>query len=161
MAGEQSFDSFIEGIQHACHNAVRGMQDQHLELFDRYFEKELDDQGAETGHLRPKIVTLMMPSTSSHKEDDYEIQVPLFTLVPLRSIVIEQLKVEFEVRINAAKDDVDRKQRPRNFLMVDTGGWNLFGKGGKHAKVEVIFKGADPPEGVVRLNNQVVKTLPT
>ncbi len=45
--------------------------------------------------------------------------------------------------------------------MVDTGGWSLFGKGGKHAKVEVEFIGADPPEGVVRINNQIVKTLPT
>jgi hypothetical protein len=155
MAGEQSFDSFIEGIQHACHNAVRGMQDQHKELLDRYFE-----EGDEEGTLKPIMVKICMPPTHVHGEHQ-DIEVPLFTLVPLRSIVIEQLKVEFEVRINAAKEDTDRKQRPRNFLMVDTGGWNLFGKGGKHAKVEVIFRGADPPEGVVRLNNQVVKTLPT
>lgn len=154
MAGEQSFDSFVEGIQHACHNAVRGMQDQHKELLERYFEKSDD------GTLRPLMVKIMMPATHTHGEE-YEVDLPLFTLVPLRSIHIEQLKVEFEVRINSAKEDTDRKQRPRNFLMVDTGGWNMFGKGGKHAKVEVIFKGADPPEGVVRLNNQVVKTLPT
>lgn len=162
----QVFDTILEGIHDAMVQLNRGMQAQHQpELFDRYFEEtRVPDPDSEDGYhlqLRAKTVTVHVPITTDTGGLEYrELEVPLLSLVPVRSMQVDTLKIKFQVRMQGAKEDEDRKGRKRRFLHVDFGGGGIFSRKSNLAEVEVVFKGTDPPEGWMKINGQFTKMLP-
>lgn len=161
----QVFDTILEGIHDAMVQLNRGMQAQHQpELFDRYFEEtEIPDDSEDGFHLklRAKTITIQVPIQSDTGDIVFkDMEVPLLSLVPVRSMQVKHLKIKFQVRMQGAKEDKDRKGRKRRFLQVDFGGGGIFSRKSNMAEVEVHFEGTDPPEGWLKVNGQFNKMLP-
>ncbi len=134
-----TFDTLISAIHDAVEQAVDLATDQHIETINQF----LEDDGA----LKTMVVKLT---------EDREIEVPLLALVPHNSIKISKVKVGFRVRFGALTDS--GTGRKRNALSLDLGG--LFGMRRDYAEIEVTFSGTDPPEGVARLNDEIIKYMP-
>ncbi len=96
---------------------------------------------------------------------DHKVSVPLITLSPQSSIKIKELTMELKVRLsNFGKREskcgggIFRK-KDAGAVGVDLGSSILPTKN-NYANLKITFEGTDPPEGVVRLNNNLLKKIP-
>jgi hypothetical protein len=85
------------------------------------------------------------------------IPVPLQSLTTGQSLRVDTLEVEMSVEIAGLTAD-----QKKGKLMVrpcaNTPSW--FKKESNAAKVKLIFKGSEPPEGYARIDDQLIKLLP-
>ena len=65
------------------------------------------------------------------------VQVPKIALVPMNSLKLKEMKLKFKVKLSSWDDGTD------NFV-----------------DVELLFESNDPPEAVMKINDQMVKILP-
>ena len=89
----------------------------------------------------------------------------LATLAPQSSIKIKELTMDLKVRLNKFGK---RKSKCGGgiFSKKDAGaidadlGASILPTRNNYANLKVTFEGGDPPEGVVRLNNHLIKQIP-
>lgn len=171
MANIHGFDGLIAAIQKAVSEAHKTAQEQHLGLMDKFFERQPD------GTFKPKVVKIQTPSMRpGAKPEDMDIlEVPLVTFANLNGISIKELSVEFKVRIDGLAQDQnqdgvpDDEQEDPNFvgplvpknksrLMIGLSGGGFLNRG-TEGTVKIIFSGGDPPEGVMKVNDQMVRRI--
>jgi hypothetical protein len=175
----ESLDDLINAIQYAVIEAQEVAEDHHIDLVSRFFH-EVD------GKMVAVTQEVWVPDTRPEAGGFRKIDVPLMSLASLGSMKIKELKVEFTAHLSSLdtdpdpKDKVDpptekaskkqatlkkpppfqrrlRRQKRRmafNFKKGTDDGNST------EAKISITFVGSDPPEGVVRLNDQVLKTIP-
>ena len=93
------------------------------------------------------------------------IKVPLATLAPQSSIKIKELTMDLKVRLN---NFGKRKSKKGGgiFCKEDAGaigadlGASILPSRNNYANLKITFEGTDPPEGMVRLNNNLIKQIP-
>ena len=96
-------------------------------------------------------------------EDD--VNVPLITLAPQSSIKIKELTMDLKVRLNNFGKRKSRKgggifcKKDAGAVSADLGA-SILPMKNNYAKLKITFEGTDPPEGVVRLNNNLIKQIP-
>jgi len=180
----ESLDDLIDAVQYAVIEAQRVAEDHHIDLVSRFFETD-----EETGQLRAITQHVWVPSNAAgaDKDDHVQIEVPLISLASLGSMKIKELRVEFDARLSSLDTDEDDSKDPkpasgekpaspskkrgqgfklgqgrnRRRLAMD------FKKGADadegestKARISITFVGTDPPEGVVRLNDRILKMIP-
>lgn len=141
----------VEAIHRAVSEAADALMDRHGELLDRYFSKveEASDspgQGTKTVRLNPKTVEISYPSAEG--QEQYNVQVPLITLVPITTPQIEKVVLTAEFNMSIENDQ----------LMLD------FSKprriGGNHVgKIEVTISPGETPEGLRQMIEGYETTL--
>lgn len=163
-------DGLITAIQKAVSEAHKSAQDQHLGLMDRFFDHQDD------GTYLPKIVRIQVPSMHpDHAPGATEtLDVPLVTFANLSGISIKELTVEFKIRMDGMVEDADQDGVPdqddpdfvgplatpaKHKLMIGLSGGGFL-KRGTEGTVKITFAGGDPPEGVVKINDQMVRRIP-
>tara|TARA_Y100000593_G_C4309242_1_gene337475 strand:- start:1831 stop:2292 length:462 start_codon:yes stop_codon:yes gene_type:complete len=153
MADNQAVNkgSFLDHLTKGLYDAVVSAQalaeNQHIEALSKY----VNEDGT------PKCMKVVI--------DGKDVQVPLATLAPQSSIKIKELTMDLKVRLhNFGK----RKSRlgggifckeDAGAIEADLGSSILPGKS-NYANLKIVFEGGDPPEGVVRLNNNLIKQIP-
>lgn len=163
------FDGLISAIQQAVSEAHKTAQDQHLGLMDKFFDQNED------GTYTPQMVKIQVQSMHPHaKKGDMEtLEVPLVTFANLGGISIKELSVEFKVRMDSLAEDKDGDgipdseqrgpgplaKRPKAKMMIGLSGGGFL-KRGTEGTVKIIFAGGDPPEGVMKINDQMVRRIP-
>jgi hypothetical protein len=181
----QSLDDLINAIQYAVIEAQQVAEDHHIDLVSRFFEE--GDDGKTKAVTQEVWVPDVRPNA---KEGALmKIDVPLMTLASLGAMKIKELKVEFTARLSSldTEDDEDdpsppaspsrkpgkkeegsrgkpfakrlRGRRKRMAFDFKKGADSSSGES-TVAKISITFEGTDAPEGVVRLNDQVLKTIP-
>lgn len=176
----QSLDDLINAIQYAVIEAQQVAEDHHIDLVSRFFE-EGDD-----GKTKAVTQEVWVPDVRPNAAEGalMKIDVPLMTLASLGAMKIKELKVEFTARLSSLDtedDDEDEKPASRKPARKEKGQGPFakrlrgkrkrmafdFKKGADAssgestvAKISITFEGTEPPEGVVRLNDQVLKTIP-
>tara|TARA_R100000458_G_scaffold51908_1_gene53068 strand:- start:1146 stop:1604 length:459 start_codon:yes stop_codon:yes gene_type:complete len=140
-------DHLTKGLYDAVVQAQNLAEKQHIEALNEY----IDEDG------NPKCVSI--------KIEGQDVQVPLATLVPHSSIKIKELTMDLKVKLNSFG------KRKSNIMS------SIFGKGkagaitadlgssilplkNNYANLKITFEGTDPPEGLVRLNNNLIKQIP-
>jgi hypothetical protein len=153
MAEQHIFDDLLEAIQSSIIQAQSLSQHQYLTLLKEYFDKD----------NKPIMVEMKVPSYNpqSSSEDDSSkdgfetIYVPRICLVPLSSLRIKELDIKFQVQFAELIKGGEQKAGHSLFARLP------FGKVENHmADVEIKFEGTEPPEGVLRINQHLVKFLP-
>ena len=147
-------DELLGGLHDAVVSAQRLVEKQHIDMVDLYFDDE-------TG----QPLTMDMKIPSAHPDKDFEnISVPLFTLAPLSSIKIKELEMDFKVKLSEQLDTVSElaqsmkhedEQTTVGGVSVDMNNVNPD----TMANIKIKFEGSDPPEGLMRINDQLVKTI--
>ena len=143
--------NFLDHLTKALYDAVVQAQalaeNQHIEALGKY----LNEDGS------PKCVKMVI--------NGEDVDVPLLTLAPHSSIKIKELTMDLKVKLN---NFGKRKSRLGGgiFCKEDAGaisadlGSSIFPSKNNYANLKITFEGCDPPEGVVRLNNNLIKQIP-
>lgn len=114
-------------------------------LCDRYFT-----QGAD-GTYEPKTIRMTLPHVDKGQVTQQPYDLPLFALVRHHALSMDTLKVEFDVELRGLdkSDDALMAAMPKGFLSRNP-----------TAKVSIAFKGGDAHEGVMLLNDKILKSFP-
>lgn len=140
-------DQLTKGLYDAVCQAQALADNQHIEALSKY----VNEDGT------PKCMKIVI--------DGNDVEVPLITLAPQSSIKIKELKMKLKVRLNKFGK---RKSRLGGgiFCKKDAGaidadlGASILPTRNNYADLEVTFEGSEPPEGLVRLNNNLIKQIP-
>ena len=140
-------DHLTKGLYDAVVQAQALAENQHIESLGKY----IDSDG------NPKCMDMNINGN--------KVKIPLLTLAPHSSIKIKELTMDLKVKLNKFGK---RKSRLGGgiFCKEDAGaieadlGASILPKRNQYANLKITFEGCDPPEGVVRLNNNLIKQIP-
>ena len=140
-------DHLTKGLYDAVVQAQSLAENQHIEAISKY----VNDDGT------PKCMRMVINGEN--------VMVPLVTLAPQNSIKIKELTMDLKVKLN---NFGKRKSKSGGgiFCKEDAGaisadlGSSILPMRNNYANLKITFEGTDPPEGVVRLNNNLIKQIP-
>ena len=146
-------DELLGGLHDAVVSAQRLVEKQHIDMVDLYFDDE-------TGE--PITMDLKIPSVHPDKEHEL-LKVPLITMTPLSSVKIKELNMKFKVKLGKQVDTTSNLTQQIGTDSTQTTGALSIDMDSvdteNMAEVEVKFEGTEPPEGVARINDQLIKTI--
>mgnify|MGYP003154332532 CR=1 FL=1 len=140
-------DHLTKGLYDAVVQAQALAENQHIEALGKY----LNEDGT------PKCMRMVI--------DGHDVDVPLQTLATQSSIKIKELKMKLKVKLSNFGKRESRfgggifRKKDAGAIGADLGSSILPGKS-NYADLEITFEGTDPPEGIVRLNNNLIKQIP-
>ena len=140
-------DHLTKGLYDAVVQAQSLAENQHIEALSKY----INEDGT------PKCMKMVISGET--------INVPLATLAPQSSIKIKELTMDLKVKLNnfgKRKSKIGGGifcKRDAGAIEADLGSSILPTKS-NYANLKITFEGADPPEGVIRLNNNLIKQIP-
>ena len=140
-------DHLTKGLYDAVVQAQALAENQHIEALSKY----VNEDGT------PKCMRMVINGEN--------VMVPLATLAPQSSIKIKELTMDLKVKLNNFGKRESRKgggifrKKDAGAVGVDLGSSILPTKN-NYANLKITFEGTDPPEGLVRLNNNLIKQIP-
>ena len=140
-------DHLTKGLYDAVVQAQALAENQHIEAIGKY----INEDGT------PKCMKMVIGGN--------EIDVPLQTLSTQSSIKIKELKMKLKVKLSNFGKRESRfgggifRKKDAGAIEADLGSSILPGRS-NYADLEITFEGTDPPEGLVRLNNNLIKQIP-
>ena len=140
-----SLKGLLQSIQGSIVGAQEMMQQQHIEELAKF----INEDGT------PKTQQIKVPRQDADgKQHWVTVEVPLIVLSPPSSLRIKRLRVDFDAILSGiGKTEGEEKDR----VHLKLGG--LFSRGAKvHCEIE--FEGTEPPEGWMRINDELVKVIP-
>ncbi len=161
MAKAESFDNLIGSIQEAFLSANELSEKQHLRLLEEYFDEE----------NKPTVINVQYPYFGESGQIEYKsLDIPKLCLVPLSSLQVKEIDVEFKVKL-AGKIRLGRRQAPENansLMNCESGEDDKLGyvpeyrksKDGNYADITLKFRADEPPEGLMRIRDELIKILP-
>ena len=145
-------DHLTKGLYDAVVQAQSLAENQHIEAISKFFDKDGN----------PECMDIIIPGNEGKPQN---VKIPLVTLSPQSSIKIKELTMELKVKLGSFGK---RKSRLGGgiFCKEDAGainadlGASILPKRNQYATLKLVFEGTDPPEGLVRLNNNLIKQIP-
>ena len=140
-------DHLTKGLYDAVVQAQALAENQHIEALGKY----VNEDGT------PKCMRMVINGEN--------VMVPLATLAPQSSIKIKELTMDLKVKLNNFGKRESKggggifRKKDAGAVGVDLGSSILPSKN-NYANLKITFEGTDPPEGVVRLNNNLIKQIP-
>ena len=98
---------------------------------------------------------MKVPSYESDGQPEVDIDVPLISLVPQTSMILDQVEIEFDAVLESLEGEDRNKQ-----LQMSIGGAAKKKSESSKVKVKVIMKGTEPPEGLAKVNDHILKHIP-
>ena len=145
-------DHLTKGLYDAVVQAQALAENQHIEALSKFF----DEKG------NPLCMKIKIPDS---KGKNQTVNIPLATLTPQSSIKIKELTMELKVKMGSFGKRKSRRgggifrSRDAGAINVDLGA-SILPKRNQYANLKITFEGTDPPEGLVRLNNNLIKQIP-
>jgi hypothetical protein len=90
-----------------------------------------------------------------------DILIPAITLVPHNGLAIEEVSVEMKVKLSTADEGKDTKGNKVARVRKIISDFSNREGGKELATITVKFKGGDPPEGLARIKDNLIKLIPT
>jgi len=147
LSREQPFESLLAAMQASILKAHKLIETQHLNVMANYFDEE----------NKPTMLDLQFPAIDPNTGDViYKlVKVPKLTLVPMNTLKMKEMKLKFKVKLSSLADsNNEHTGLLAHFLSSDSTDSDNF------VDVELFFKTTDPPETVMRINDQFIKVLP-
>lgn len=159
MAKAFPLQALFQSIHQAIVKATRVAQEASLQsIQEDYFTSVHDEDGKTTGVIRPKTVQMVLPHQEGGETKKVTYEVPVFALVKHQAMTLDQLEMNFEVELHGL-DQLQSEDGEESVLSASTSGGVFSRK--TIAKVHMTFKGGEPPEGIMRLNDKVLKIFPS
>jgi hypothetical protein len=177
----QKLTDLLSGLQSAVASVMQQIEVQHTSVLKKYFD--IDESGE---HITAKTVAIEIPARDKSNSDTEVVNVPLVSLVPIRSLKIEEISIDFEARINSVElkdiknkfDTKDKKTKNSsenpddpledvNEISNKNVNTEILIEMKKHnfvspatpVKVSIKFKDSDPPEGIVRVSEHILNQI--
>ena len=113
--------------------------------YQNFLKNYFDEDG------KPHFFTLKLPSNDEDGSHTVDVDVPLLTLAHSTHLNIKELEIEFEVELGHFEDIEDDE--------ISAKVSSVNGK--KMAKITLKLDAADPPEGIARIRQELIKILPS
>ncbi len=133
-------DQLTKGLYDAVVSAQSLAENQHIESLSQYFNKD----------GTPKCMEMVV--------NGEKINVPLATLASQSSIRIKELTIDLKVKLTNFGQREGLLGKLAGAIKADLGASIMPRK--QYANLSITFEGSDPPEGLVRLNNNLIKQIP-
>lgn len=142
--GRQTISDIIRGMQYAVNTAQDMLQRHQVEQMERYFN-------AETGE--PLMRYVKMP-------DGKTVYVPLATLVPPGMLAIDELEMDFSVKVASTEvkrngEDAGGERSSLNVFFSGTGDGGDAGA----IKIRMKFKAVEEPESAARIREMLCASI--
>ncbi len=142
-------DEVFQGIYSSVVEAQNTIEQHYLgEITEDYF---LEDG-------TPKMILVKLPAGDGKLK---EVQIPAITLVPHYGLAIDEVSVEMKVKLSSGDDDKEIKGNKQGRLRKIITDFSNREGGKELATISVKFKGKDPPEGLARIKDNLIKFIPT
>ena len=137
MAKKQYFENLLGAMQESILKAHSMIENQHLNVMKRYFDES----------QKPLTFDIQYPRINPDTgELEYVlVQVPKIALVPMNSLKLKEMKLKFKSNDSGLLANILSSNKTDTDNFVD---------------VELLFESNDPPEAVMKINDQMVKILP-
>ncbi len=135
MCEQLTLSRIADAIVYAATEAQTAVEKQHQNLKELYFDQDGN----------PNMVSVTLPDGSS-------MSVPELSLIPTSSLKISQLDVDFNAVISDIHSDDDSNDIKINFGTPTDGSSSI--------DVKISLVSTDPPEGLVRINDEIIRLLP-
>ena len=154
----------LAGIKKAVIDAQHSVADQHINELKQFFvaeEGQSDNLIFPDGSWDARTVTMNVPREVSRNgvvsTENHKVLVPLITLLPLRSHLIDRVEVLTTLDVSIAELNDEIAGNPpdlANDVLVSVGS-----KGPNASEIKIIVVGADLPQGYARLVSAYEKLL--
>lgn len=145
MAKKLDFNGLVESIQDAFIRVNDMSEAQHVQKLATYFEKD----------GTPKTIDMQYPYYDENGVPAYKfVSVPEICLVPVSSLKLDEIKVDFKVQIYG---EVPLKDGEKTTLGYIPGGGGFRNKEDSYANIRLKFVSQEPPEGLMRIRDQFTK----
>ena len=144
-----ALDDIFQSIYSSVVEAQNTIESHYLgEIVDDYFEKD----------GTPKVIIVKLPGQDGKPKD---VSIQAISLVPHQGRLIDEVEVEMKVKLSGSEEEKDSKgQKQGKLKKIITDFSNR--EGGKElATIRVKFKGEQPPEGLARIKDNLIKLIPT
>ena len=153
---DHSLDDIVHSIQSAVIAATDIAERHELDSItnQEFWELKVDENGKpitddDGRHVyAPRMVVMELPT---------RVPVPLQSLTTGQSLRVDTLEVEMSVEISGLTAD---KKKGKLMVRPCANSPSWFQKESNAAKLKLIFKGSEPPEGYARIDDQLIKLLP-
>ncbi len=161
---DHSLDDIVHSIQSAVIAATDIAERHELDSItsEEFWERKVDESGKaitddDGRHIyAPRMVIMELPTWEDGVLVHKRIPVPIQSLTTGQSLRVDTLEVEMSVEISGLTTD-----KKKGKLMVrPCASTSWFKKESNTAKLKLIFKGSEPPEGYARIDDQLIKLLP-
>ncbi len=158
MSKQFPLHALFQALHKSVIQATKVARETSLESLKKdYFTQVHAEDGSPTGVWKPKTITMVLPSPEGQEIKDVSYDVPLYSLVKHQAVALETLKIDFEVELHGLEQLQSEDGGDENMLASTPAG--VFSRK-TMARVEVTFRGEDPSEGMMRINDKILKTFP-
>ena len=138
-----SLDKLVQSIYNSVAFAQRKVETEHLgRVMSTYFDA---DGNAKTFKVK-------LPGNNGEVT---ETHVPLITLTNNAHLAIDELEMELAVNLSHFEDEINNNNNKLSAQITGNRGQENL------TKIKIKMKGKDTPEGLARVNDQLIKILPT
>ena len=138
----KTFNQLVKSLYRSTVLAQSKVEQLHYQNFiTNYF----DEDG------KPNFITLTLPSNDGDGSHSVNVDVPLLTLSHSTHLNIKELEIEFEVELGHFEDIEDDEISAK---VSSVSGKNM-------AKIKLKLDAANPPEGIARIRQELIKILPS
>ena len=138
-----SLDKLVQSIYNSVAFAQRKVETEHLgRVMSTYFDAD--------GNAK----TFKVKLPGNHGEVT-ETHVPLITLTNNAHLAIDELEMELAVNLSHFEDEINNNNNKLSAQITGNRGQENL------TKIKIKMKGKDTPEGLARVNDQLIKILPT
>lgn len=142
-AAANSLDKLIQAIYNSVTFAQRKVETEHLSrVMSTYFDKK--------GNA--KTFRVQIPGNNGEIKT---ADVPLITLTNNAHLAIDEIEMELAVDLSHFEDEINNENHKLCAKITGTRGQDNL------TKIKIKMKGNDTPEGLARINDQLIKILPT
>jgi len=151
---QQNFDELVAAIQKSFLQCSRLAERQHIEMLSGFFDSE----------NKPVSISLSMPQFDDDGKITYkDVSIPKLCLVPISSLKLDGIKVDFKVRLTGevpleekAGENTGADKKEGSFLGYLPGG-GLKRNPEDFANITLQFSSQDPPEGILRIQDELIR----
>lgn len=162
-------DELLYGIQDAINSSNEIVRKQYFEELEQYF----DENG------KPVMIDMDMPYMTEDGMKFRTVHIPKLALMPLSMMKVKEIDVDFKVALSQlpfeenknhdaqdggtppssqhSKANIFRKQKKTD-IQVDVD--RTSQSDDDRAHIHIKMEGSEPPEGVMKINNYLVRQLP-
>ena len=141
-----NLDDVLKSIYAGICDAQNQVEQHYLgEIQEDYFDKD--------GHPLTTPVMLPIGEGGSMKT----VQIPLITLVPHYGMSISEVSIDMKVALSSGDEKSINSKKTSKIRKFIT---DLSGRNKEMANITVKFKGEQPPEGLARIKDSLIKIIP-
>ncbi len=155
FAGSISLADLVTGICRAVFLGTRHVRDQHIEATADLYVRQAGDAAAnEPDVLTPRTVLMQIPAFNPVRTNDKEapVEVPLAALAQQNPVVIDEASFELDCTVDRVFDTAEGGAPAIGITLEKT-------TKGAPLHLRVRMRMVDPPEGVSRVNDALMRGL--